>query len=267
MGIGLLAHLGLFKGDYFLKFFREKLAAKGVRTFRDLIMPGYENEKVDLIHKYRVHMLASDITRGRMLILPDDLDLEHYGVRPDDMDVAEAVRMSIAVPGVFRPVKLTGMNGVTSYLVDGGLLSNFPVQAFDRAPAPEPSEVSPDPLGLRRESESAAAIGIRLLRDRAHNIAHPFIAARAAYALISTALEAHDTTAAMKFDLLKSNRTVNVNTEAVSILKFNLTPLEREVLFNQGYIAMKNVLRPDFLERAEAAADASRLANARIEPG
>jgi NTE family protein len=266
MGLGILTRLGMFKGDYFLGFLRDKLLARGIRTFRDLVVPGYEDEKTDMINKYRLHMIASDVTRGRMLILPDDVNVEHHGVRPDDLEVALAVRMSISVPFVFEPVQLHGLNGVTSYVVDGGLLSNFPVQAFDRAPYPTEIEASPEQRSRRRAWEAMGTIGIKLLGNRYNKIAYPLKALRAVYALVSTALEAHDTTAARKFDLLKSNRTVNINTDAVSILRFSLSPLEREVLYTQGYDAMNGELRAGFLSRAEEAAQASKEANSRLDP-
>ncbi len=246
MGLGLLLRLGMFKGDYFLGFIRELLQAKGIRTFGDLISDGYKPEGDDTANKYRVRMIASDITRGRMLLLPDDMNVQQYGVTPDNLEVAEAVRMSISVPFVFRPVTLVGLNGAKSYIVDGGLLSNFPVGIFDSADS---------------SKGKVTTIGIKLVRARYHKIKFPFLAARAAYALGSTALEAHDTSATEKFDRVKSNQTVNINTEAVSILRFDLPPLLREVLYSQGYSEMKNVVvRTEFLDRAVEAMDAAMMA-------
>ncbi|WP_081426391.1 patatin-like phospholipase family protein [Sorangium cellulosum] len=252
---GLFAHLGMFAGDYFLEFIRSKLRAKGVRTFGDLIMPGCERE-TEASRKYRVHLVASDITRGRMLVLPDDINVEEYGVDPDDLDVALAVRMSISVPFVFRPVRLTGDNGVDSYIVDGGLLSNFPVRLFDAA-------------GTSRRD--TLTVGVRILRDRYHSIGFPMVT-RAAYALISTAIEAHDFSDTSKaVDLLKWARVIEVNTEAVPIFKFRLSPLEKEILFKAGYRVMSRSLQANFLETAmpvqlaaEEAAERARVPLARV---
>jgi NTE family protein len=55
-----------------------------------------------------------------------------YGLDPDEQLVADAVRASMAIPFFFRPVKLTSAAGLTSTLVDGGLLSNFPIDSFAR---------------------------------------------------------------------------------------------------------------------------------------
>ncbi|WP_438028135.1 patatin-like phospholipase family protein [Sorangium sp. So ce233] len=252
---GLFAHLGLFKGDYFLEFIRGKLRAKGVRTFGDLIMPGCERE-TEASRKYRVHLVASDITRGRMLVLPDDINADEYGVDPDELDVALAVRMSVSVPFVFRPVRLTGDNGVESYIVDGGLLSNFPVRIFDAAGTP------------RRDT---LTIGVRIMRDRYHSIGFPMVT-RAAYALVSTAIEAHDFSDISKaVDQLKWASVIEINTEAVPIFKFTLSPLEKEILYKAGYRVMSRSLQASFLERvmpvqlaAEEAAERARIPLARV---
>ncbi|AUX44675.1 uncharacterized protein SOCE26_061420 [Sorangium cellulosum] len=247
MAWGAVTQLGMLKGDALLALMREKLDAKRVRTFGDLIMPGCERER-DPTHRYKVHLVASDITRGRMLVLPGDINAEQYGVEPDELDVALAVRMSTSFPFVFRPVQLVGRNKVTSYIVDGGLLSNFPVRLFDTgAPAPE----------------QALTIGIRILRARYHSIGRPFIAARAVWALASTAQEAHDIGDTSKLvDRLKWARVIELNAEAAPIFKvggnpLGVTPVEKELLYNAGYDVTKRVLDAGFLERGTAAHAAS----------
>ena len=49
------------------------------------------------------------------------------------MLVADAVRASMSIPFVYKPVKLRDLASRQQiWLVDGGLLSNFPVEIFDR---------------------------------------------------------------------------------------------------------------------------------------
>ena len=69
---------------------------------------------------------ATDITRGRLLRLP--WDYARLGLDPDEQLVADAVRASISIPLFFEPVKLGDRT-----LVDGGVLSNFPIEIFDAA--------------------------------------------------------------------------------------------------------------------------------------
>lgn len=250
----VLTKLGFIKGDYLLGYLRELLHAKGIRSFGDLVMPGCEGRK-DPERRYRLHLVASDITRGRMLILPDDINPMLYGVEPDDLDVALAVRMSMSFPFVFRPVRLRGDNGVDSYIVDGGVLSNFPIDLFDRGPAPE-------------ETEQTLTLGIKLTQDRYNSVKFPFFAARALIALGSTAIGAHDVSNIVKaVDRLKWARVLEINTEAVPIFKLGpnllaVTPTEREILYNAGYRVTRRAIDANFLERAvavhKAAADAVR---------
>ncbi|MEH7224809.1 patatin-like phospholipase family protein [Bacillus sp. JJ1566] len=107
--------LGLYKGDMLEKWIYQKLRAKGVVTFQNL-------------PQGRLRIIASDLTNGRIMVLPDDL--ERYGIHPASFPVAKAVRMSCSLPYFFEPVRLKDYQG-NSIVVDGGVLSNFPIWLFD----------------------------------------------------------------------------------------------------------------------------------------
>jgi NTE family protein len=92
------------------------LAARGLRTFGDLAPDA-------------LRIIASDLTNGRLLILPDDLP--KYGIDPRTFPVARAIRMSCSLPFFFEPVKLRDRVS-TNIVVDGGVLSNFPMWLFDK---------------------------------------------------------------------------------------------------------------------------------------
>jgi NTE family protein len=108
--------LGLYKGAVLENWIEQKLKARGIYTFADL------PEK-------SLRVIASDLSNGRLLVLPDDL--EKYGIAPETFPVARAIRMSASLPYFFEPVKLRSLEGI-SLLVDGGVLSNFPMWLFDR---------------------------------------------------------------------------------------------------------------------------------------
>jgi NTE family protein len=108
--------LGLYKGDELECWIAEILAARGLRTFGDLAPDA-------------LRIIASDLTNGRLLILPDDLP--KYGVDPRTFPVARAIRMSCSLPFFFEPVKLRDRVGA-NIVVDGGVLSNFPMWLFDK---------------------------------------------------------------------------------------------------------------------------------------
>ncbi|WP_027407765.1 patatin-like phospholipase family protein [Anoxybacteroides tepidamans] len=107
--------MGLYKGKVLEQWMEEILAAKGVRTFADL-------------PEGHLYIVASDVTSGRILVLPTDLP--QYGINPDTFSVAKAVRMSVSIPYFFEPTKLHTSNG-KFVVVDGGVLSNFPLFIFD----------------------------------------------------------------------------------------------------------------------------------------
>jgi len=107
------------------------LAAKGIKTFGDLVVPGEMEDR----YRFRLSVIASDISLGKLLVLPGDI--RDYGGRPEDLNVADAVRMSMSIPFFYEPIKLKNrITGDESYIVDGGLLSNYPVWLFDSEGAP-----------------------------------------------------------------------------------------------------------------------------------
>ncbi len=109
---GLARHSGAHPGNHIHGFVRDELERLGVRTFADL-------ERDTLV------VTATDITRGILLRLP--WDYESLGLDPGEQPVADAVRASISIPLFFEPVQLADRT-----LVDGGVLSNFPIAMFDR---------------------------------------------------------------------------------------------------------------------------------------
>jgi NTE family protein len=100
--LSLLKDQGIYEGDAFLAWMTDILAAKGVRTFRDLVHtnPEYAN---DPRYRYKVRVIASDITGRSLLALPQDA--VKLGIEPDDLNVALAVRMSMSIPIFFEPVR------------------------------------------------------------------------------------------------------------------------------------------------------------------
>ncbi|MFS0865629.1 patatin-like phospholipase family protein [Fredinandcohnia sp. 179-A 10B2 NHS] len=107
--------LGLYKGEMLEKWIAKKLRDKGVVTFKDLPPES-------------LRIIASDLSNGRIIVIPDDL--ERYGISPATFSVAKAVRMSCSLPYFFEPVKVKDYQG-NILVVDGGVLSNFPIWLFD----------------------------------------------------------------------------------------------------------------------------------------
>jgi NTE family protein len=122
--INLARHHGLAHGEAFRDWFAEQTQEM---TFGDIKRAGRT-----------LKLIATDITRHEMLVLPDALPAyrtsEHgETIEIDRFRVADAVRMSMSIPYFFQPVELWHESGAVSTIVDGGVLSNFPVWIFDVA--------------------------------------------------------------------------------------------------------------------------------------
>ncbi|HEV2786234.1 MAG TPA: patatin-like phospholipase family protein, partial [Solirubrobacteraceae bacterium] len=131
-GISLLHSGGAYEGDYIHEFVRAELEALGVRTFGDLRRrDAGADARLPPERAYRLVVMATDVTHGRLLRLPWDYPL--LGLDPDEQLVADAVRASISIPLYFDPVVVRDRaSGERVTLVDGGVLSNFPIEIFDR---------------------------------------------------------------------------------------------------------------------------------------
>jgi NTE family protein len=121
-GLNLLLHHGLAHGEAFHEWFRKQIDNK---TFGDIRRDGRT-----------LSVIATDITRREMLVLPGALSKYQLGkdssaIEPEDFPIADAVRMSMSIPYFFQPIELFHSETGPSTIVDGGVLSNFPVWIFD----------------------------------------------------------------------------------------------------------------------------------------
>ena len=115
----LITSFGMYSTNLFEKYIEELLIKKGVKTFKDL---SYNNDS-------RFYAIASDITSKEMLVLPSDL--YKFGIDGESFSVARAVAMSIALPFYFKPIQLNDGSGKRHLILDGGLLSNYPIWLLD----------------------------------------------------------------------------------------------------------------------------------------
>jgi NTE family protein len=137
---------GVFAGDAFLQWLIEKLAVKGV-TGTDTLATFSAKKNVDL------SVVASDTTDIEMLVL-------NQRTAPD-VPIAWAVRMSMSIPMIWREVvwqdswgTYRGRKKTGNVIVDGGVLSNFPIRLIDQA--------VPEIMG---DTDPFAALNLGLLLD------------------------------------------------------------------------------------------------------
>jgi NTE family protein len=235
---------GLAPGRYFVEWMSEQLAAsplakelgKTELTFADVRrrdlpprdeVPEVSDEKYERA-KYRLHVIASDVTGGRMLILPDDLpdftDRHGKQLAKDTFKVVDAVRMSMSYPFLFDPVRLY-QGGQPHYVVDGGLLSNFPIWLFD---SPKPKRPT---WGFRLHPGTTPTEG-----PPHRSIPRPLWAVPLLKAMFSASMEAWDR---QHMEQVVAARTVSIPTHDVATTNFGLTPQQADDLYEWGDASAK----------------------------
>ncbi|MFD2611858.1 patatin-like phospholipase family protein [Paenibacillus gansuensis] len=207
----ILLRKGLYSGERLELWVKGLLQAKGIRTFNDL-PPG------------KLRVIASDITQGKLLVLPDDLI--HYGIKPGQFEVAKAVRMSCSIPYFFEPVllrkPLRDKNPMDAfhkqfyYIVDGALLSNFPLWLLDEHHGRMPK---------------LPTLGFQLVGKRTgepNRINGPFTMLQA---LFETMLNAHDERYIGKHN---DYRTIKIPADIVGTTEFSVSPEKSQALYEAG---------------------------------
>jgi NTE family protein len=236
----LLFDKGIYRGDYIKEWIDTLLSAKFAGKldknrsvkFKDLIIPNEEgiligNKKYK--RKYKLHIIATDITRGKMLILPEDI--ADYGLDPDELDVSLAVRMSISIPLFFEPAYIKNFNYKSgsgskwkkSVIVDGGVLSNYPVWLFDVKGVPTHPTIGFRLGGSKNDSNY-------------NNIRTSF---SLSLSVLQTMLDAQDEIHIEEMEYL---RTIKIDTLGVSATDFGLTKEQADALFISGQKCAKSFL-------------------------
>jgi NTE family protein len=130
------------------------------------------------------------------------------------------IRGSMSIPVFYKPVKLG-----SSYLVDGGLISNFPINSFDLD-----GEPTWPTFGLLLDEDRKA---------KTHQITgkiHTYFTA-----VLKTMLAAHDKTLIDPFEYY--HRTIKVPVGSVGTTDFDISVEKQRWLYQNGYDAAKQFLR------------------------
>lgn len=225
--MAVLLHNGVFKGDALHAWIEARLADKNVTTFQHLRRK--EEGDDTSTPPYKLAVVVSDISRGRELHLPEDYEAL-CGVNPDTAKVADAVRASASIPFYFRPVKFrTGPSQESRrlVLVDGGLLSNFPVALFDRQDSTPPRWPT---IGIKLSMRRTASQQWQPARN-------PVELARR---LVSTMTSAHDRIHVDQNHV--QDRTIFIDTDKVRSTDFRITQEQTEMLYANGGSAAQQFL-------------------------
>ena len=202
----LMFNLGIYKNDYLETWLDLLLSEKGIKTFADL---PYGKLKI----------IASDVSNGQMLILPDDLD--RYKMSPSDLNVSTAVMMSASIPFFFRPVIWKSKDRKKSYILDGGLLSNFPIWIFDT------------------DNPRFPTFGFRFVKDKVNIDAVIPTPLHLFKNIFKTMLQAHDL---RHLNEETNERTIKISSGNINTTDFELNEAEINFLYKSGYTSTKNFL-------------------------
>jgi NTE family protein len=222
---------GLHSGDYVHEWIRDELERLEVRTFADLpLVDADADSNLEDGQRYRLVVMATDITHGCLLRLPWDYR-ERFGLEPGEQSVADAVRASISIPLYFVPRRLTDeRTGEEATLVDGGVLSNFPVEVFDRTDGRRPRRptfgVKVIPALPGADDELVPELGPLLALS---NAIPPF---REAERVLATAIVGHDQTYIRRPCVRR--RMIEVDTSGIGITEFAADERKRAGVVDKG---------------------------------
>lgn len=214
--IRLFLKKGLYPGQAIEQWIGYKLMEKGIRSFRDL-------------NGFNLKIMASDISRGRLIVLPDDI--EHYGIKSEELAISKAIRMSTSIPYFFEPVRLRNLQPVrrhhlkpeSYYIVDGAVLSNFPLWIFDQE-------------SIERSKRGGTVgdiptLGFSLVGRHAQVMREIYGPLSMFQALFATMMEAHDERYIEKHNRF---RTIKIPTLGVHTTEFGMTKERSMKLYEAG---------------------------------
>ncbi|ALP38576.1 patatin [Paenibacillus sp. IHB B 3084] len=205
---------GLYSGEALEHWVRELLLAKGVRTFADL-PPG------------KLRIIASDITNGRILVLPEDI--KRFGMNTSSLEVAKAIRMSTSIPYFFDPVMLRldplhtrgkKFSQQFVFVVDGALLSNLPLWLFDEPVNEQKAKTIPT-VGFQMVGKTGAETKVSYIRGPLTML----------QAIFDTMLSAHDE---RYIEQENRYRTIKIPTLGIRTAQFNISLEQSNLLYDSG---------------------------------
>jgi NTE family protein len=235
----LLTRMGLYPGTYLYEWLGPILRELDAETFGKLRVTQTDDPGMSLPieRQYRLLVHTSDVTRRVLVRLP--WDCNRYGKQPDSMAVVDAVRASMSIPFFFEPFKFEATEatvnvpmpggrtaaqhyaGGTVTWVDGGMLRNFPITAFDRIDGKPPRWPT---IGIKLNSfdaDSGQTIACAHTLGLATDCVQTMMNEWDAYAIESA-------TAA---------RTIFINNDGITATQFDLDKAQQDSLFKNGVAA------------------------------
>lgn len=197
-GLNVWIKKGIYSGTKLEQWVQEMLQKKGIKTFGDL-------------PEGKLRIIASDISNGELMIIPDDL--AKYSIKWKSFPISKAVRMSSMIPYFFQPVIIREKKR-NVYVLDGGLLSNYPIWLFDSKTKPR-----------------WPTFGFRLRASNQTTPAKVSGPVSMSLAILATMLEAHDRKYIEKHD---AARTLFIPVENIKSTDFSISEEQKRLLIDLG---------------------------------
>ena len=143
-----------------------------------------------------------------------------------DLKVVDAVRASMAIPYIFKPIKYNN-----DFFIDGGAVNNFPINYFDESI--NDKKTKPKTLGFILYTKK------EILRPEWRMIKNP-----ADYTYAVSDLVMVNTGSA----LFKKNvdRTVFIDCGKIDVMSFNITETEKKKIIQAGYDSIEKYFNPNY---------------------
>ncbi len=225
--VNLAEHHGMTRGKALLKWIEELLANAPTRveTFGEL-----EAE----FGPERLQVIGTDLAHTRMVAFPRDVNLYVDGqgdrLDPSEFRIAEAVRISAGFPYFFPPLEMRDAETLRQgVMVDGGVVSAYPVFLFDDAAPEHPT------WGYRLYSGNPPE---QPPYTEIEGIDWPVDMLKA---IVDTSMNAFD-----KFDTMAFGpRTISIPTGDIESLDFSLSQPQKDALFAFGHEAAANFFKAE----------------------
>lgn len=203
----VITHYGACNGTVVTTLL-EKLVADKVGNKKYTFQQLWNDKQIELV------VIGCNITRMRE---------EHFSYKDTpNMPIVDAIRISMSIPIVFKPVVMND-----DYYVDGGLVNNYPLYVFGD---------TPNTLGLKLLSaEEKPTNNIYEGRQKVDNVIKFVVACITTISVATEQAMIHAGTDYWK-------RTISINTNDISATDFDLSDESKEHLVAEGYSAADRFL-------------------------
>lgn len=203
---------GLYQGDAFLQWMQTQITNKGLAataTFTD-----FHNAGMLDLNVFSTDLNIQNVKQFSLATSPS-------------VPVAEAVRASMSIPLFFRAWQFSNNNPDDHIYVDGGMVYNYPIRAFDGGGAANPQTLGCFLTNLGTPPPPSN-LGYNQLIDYVRTT-------------FDTILNAQNINYFQ--DPEDDKRTVNINNLGISATNFALTQQQETDLYNSGVNAMTAFLK------------------------